>query len=211
MSAGYRLWWNDNTGAFAVDAALALAGAAVDRERVATREGGSRTPEFLALNPLGQVPFLRLPDGTTMTELAAMLLHVAESFPAAGLAPRIGDAARPRFLRLLMILAAPVYEAELRDSYPERYTADPAGADGVRRAANALQDRLFGLLAGELGDRHWLAGGAAPSVLDPELAMLAKWYGGDVGRERFLAHRARLRSIPALDALWRRYFPDATS
>ena len=71
MKGTYRLWWNDNTGAFAVDAALALAGAAVERERVATREGGSRTAEFLTLNPLGQVPLLRLPDGQTMTESAA--------------------------------------------------------------------------------------------------------------------------------------------
>lgn len=210
MSGTYRLWWNDNTGAFAVDAALALAGAAVERERVATREPGWRTPEFLALNPLGQVPVLRLPDGTVMTESAAMLLHVAEAFPQTGLAPPPGDAARPRFLRLLLILAAPVYEAELRASYPERYTADPAGAAGVREAATAQQDKLFALLAAELGDRAWLAGGAAPSILDPQLAMLAKWYGGASGGDALLAHRARLRAVPALDALWRRYFPDAS-
>jgi glutathione S-transferase len=209
MNGTYRLWWNDNTGAFAVDAALALAGAAVQRERVATREGGSRSAEFLTLNPLGQVPLLRLPDGQTMTESAAMLLHVAESFPAARLAPPLGDKARPRFLRLLMILAAPVYEAELRNSYPARYTADAAGADGVRRAAVAFQDRLFALLATELGERPWLAGGDAPSVIDPQLAMLAKWYDGDAGRGAFRAHRARLRAIPVLDSLWRQYFPDA--
>ena len=207
MTGTYRLWWNDNTGAFAVDAALALAGADVDRVRVATREGGSRTPEFLALNPLGQVPLLRLPDGTTMTESAAMLLHLAEAFP--GLAPPPGDPARPRFLRLLMILAAPVYEAELRVSYPARYTADAAGAEGVRKSAAAFQDRLFALIADELGAKPWLAGGDAPSVLDPQLAMLAKWYDGDSGRDALRAHRARLRSVPVLDALWRRYFPDA--
>jgi len=46
-------------------------------------------------------------------------------------------------------------------------------------------------------------------VLAPQLAMLAKWYDGDSGREALRAHRARLRSVPVLDALWRRYFPDA--
>ena len=204
----HTLWWNDNTGAFAVDAALTLAGAPVERVRVATREGGSRRPEFLALNPLGQVPTLKLPYGTVMTESAAMVLHVAESFPAAGLAPAPGAPGRARFLRLLLILAAPVYEAELRVSYPQRYTADAAGAEGVRAAATAQQDRLFALLARELGAGPWLLG-ASFSALDPQLAMLQKWYGGEAGRDAFLAHRARLRAVPGVDEVWRRYFPDA--
>lgn len=205
----HTLWWNDNTGAFAVDAALTLAGAPVERVRVATRDGGSKTAEFLALNPLGQVPTLKLPDGAVMTESGAMLLHVAETFPEAALAPAPGARDRPRFLRLLLLLAAPVYEAELRASYPARYTADAAGSDGVRKGAAAQQDRLFALLATELGAGPWLLG-ANFSALDPYLAMLQRWYGGDSGRTAFLAHRARLRAVPGLDEVWRQYFPDAS-
>jgi len=40
--------------------------------------GASRRPEFLALNPNGRVPLLRLPDGRLLAESNAMLLHLGE-------------------------------------------------------------------------------------------------------------------------------------
>lgn len=41
-------------------------------------DGSTRTPEFLALNPNGKVPLLVLPDGRTLSESNAMLLHLGE-------------------------------------------------------------------------------------------------------------------------------------
>ena len=41
-------------------------------------KGESRTPGFLALNPNGRVPLLQLPDGRTLAESNAMLLHLGE-------------------------------------------------------------------------------------------------------------------------------------
>jgi len=41
-------------------------------------KGESRTAEFLALNPNGRVPLLQLPDGRTLAESNAMLLHLGE-------------------------------------------------------------------------------------------------------------------------------------
>ena len=38
----------------------------------------SSTPEFLALNPKGAVPFLQYEDGRTLAESNAILLHLAE-------------------------------------------------------------------------------------------------------------------------------------
>lgn len=43
-----------------------------------SRDGSTRTPEFLALNPNGKVPLLVLPDGRRLAESNAMLLHLAE-------------------------------------------------------------------------------------------------------------------------------------
>jgi len=40
--------------------------------------GESRTPQFLRLNPNGRVPLLILPDGRTLAESNAMLLHLGE-------------------------------------------------------------------------------------------------------------------------------------
>jgi glutathione S-transferase len=43
--------------------------------------------DFFAINPMGQVPALRLDDGSILTENTAILQYVAEQFPQARLAP----------------------------------------------------------------------------------------------------------------------------
>ena len=43
--------------------------------------GKTQAPEFLALNPMGQVPLLVLPDGSLLSESNAMLLFLAEGTP----------------------------------------------------------------------------------------------------------------------------------
>jgi glutathione S-transferase len=40
--------------------------------------GETRTPEFLKLNPAGQVPTIVLPDGRTLAQSNAIMLHLAE-------------------------------------------------------------------------------------------------------------------------------------
>lgn len=40
--------------------------------------GESRTPEFLALNPAGQVPLVVLDDGRPLAQSNAIILHIAE-------------------------------------------------------------------------------------------------------------------------------------
>lgn len=46
--------------------------------------------DFFAINPMGQVPALRLDDGSILTENTAILQYVAEQFPQARLAPASG-------------------------------------------------------------------------------------------------------------------------
>lgn len=41
-------------------------------------KGESRTPEFLAMNPAGQVPLVILPDGRPLAQSNAIILHLAE-------------------------------------------------------------------------------------------------------------------------------------
>ena len=43
-----------------------------------TYDGSTRTPEFLAKNPIGKVPLLEFPDGRRLAESNAILLHLAE-------------------------------------------------------------------------------------------------------------------------------------
>ncbi len=64
-----------------------------------------RSPAYLAVNPMGKVPAIR--DGDAIvTEQVAIFLYLADLFPAAGLAPPIGDALRGPYLRWLVYYAA---------------------------------------------------------------------------------------------------------
>ena len=60
---------------------LAEKGIDVPREEVDLFEGGSRTPEFLAKNPFGEVPVLELDDGRYLTESAAICRYFEELHP----------------------------------------------------------------------------------------------------------------------------------
>ena len=43
--------------------------------------GATRTPQFLALNPAGQVPVIELEQGVTLAQSNAILLYLAENTP----------------------------------------------------------------------------------------------------------------------------------
>jgi glutathione S-transferase len=53
-------------------------GLAYDWIEVRVLEGQTRTPDFLAINPAGQVPAVILPDGRPLAQSNAIILHLAE-------------------------------------------------------------------------------------------------------------------------------------
>ena len=200
----YKLYWRYDSGAYAPNAVLELVGARFERVHVDNRKGETRTSEYLALNPLAQIPTLVLPDGTVMTETAAMLLHLTEAFPAAGLAPAPGAAGRTTFLRWLLFLATSVYPAVLRDTYPERHIADASGAPVVRQQARADKARLWRAYAEAMGDRPWMVG-EAMSALDIYAAMLAGWWADAGTLPAIESLVARVRADPVCGRLWTEY------
>ena len=85
-------------------------------ETVDFRDGGTATPEFRALNPLGKVPVLRDAQGAIVTETVAILLHLADLYPGKRLAPAPGEADRGRYLRWMVFYAA-AFEPALVDRH----------------------------------------------------------------------------------------------
>lgn len=72
-----------------------------------------KSPAYLALNPAGVVPTLVL-DGQVLTEAAAIVLHLADLHPQAGLAPPPGTPARAAYYRWMFFCAntlQPAYRA----------------------------------------------------------------------------------------------------
>ena len=206
----YTLYWSPGSGAFAVELMLIELMANYRLELVDIQDGTKREPAYLAINPMGQVPALALPDGTVITESAAMALHLGEAFPRSGLMPPLGSADRARSYRTLLMLAGPYYEADLSYFYPERYTNEPEGAPGLRAAAKARMDRVLEIIEGGLEPGPYLLG-ASFCLVDFYLFMTALWHPD---RQLILERFPRLggllgmvRRRPSVDRLWTRYYP----
>lgn len=60
--------------------------------------GHHKSPEYLAINPMGKVPVV-LDRGVPVAEIGAIAIYLADRYPAAGLAPAIDDPARAAYLR----------------------------------------------------------------------------------------------------------------
>ena len=75
----YRLYGDRRSGnCYKAALILALTGRPFDWVETDVMQRATRTAEFLAMNPNGKVPVLRLPDGRYLAESNAMLLHLAE-------------------------------------------------------------------------------------------------------------------------------------
>ena len=171
----YALHTDRNTGGFAVQAVLEAAGAEYRLVEVEGKSARHRTPEFLKLSPLGQVPVIELPDGTVMTESAAILIHLADTLAPGRLAPDAASPERPAWLRWMVFLAVNVYGAILRLYYPSRYTTEDSGDRAVKQAALAQLDALFAIIDDAIGDHAFLLSDSF-SAADAYLLMLAQWY-----------------------------------
>ncbi|HEX4199277.1 MAG TPA: glutathione S-transferase family protein [Caulobacteraceae bacterium] len=75
--------------------------------------GSIRTPDYLAINPMGKVPAIRHGD-TVVTEGAAICAYLADAFPQADLAPPPG--ARGAYYRWLFFAAGPIEAATTNKS-----------------------------------------------------------------------------------------------
>ncbi len=95
-------------------------------------EPGPQHDVLEQLNPLCQVPTLRLADGTIMSESAAIALMILDTRP--DLAPPPGSPQRALFQRLLIWIVANVYPTFTYADYPQRFAPD---------APEQLQKQLY--------------------------------------------------------------------
>lgn len=163
-----RLHWLPGTAAMAPHAALAEIGADYELVRVERDAAGNNTAAYLALNPWGRIPTLE--DGDlVLTESAAILLHLGDRFPDAGLVPGIGTRERSELYRWLVLLTNTLQPALMRLMYPARF-----GTAGVVEAASTDAHIEFDRIDAHLGAREWLVGDSRTAA-DLFLFMLTRW------------------------------------
>lgn len=207
----YTLYGSKGSGSAAVEAALVLAGLPHRAVRASSWEADSAQAELLALNPLGQIPTLQAPDGSVMTESAAILIELGLRHLASGLLPA-DAAARAQVIRGLVYIAANCYAAIGVIDFPERWCASPDAAtnDRIRDGARVRLHQHWALFADQFPATPFLSG-AAPGALDLLASVVSRWSGSRAFlREQRPAFAAVLQAVdthPAVAAVFSRHWP----
>ncbi|MBR0799782.1 glutathione S-transferase family protein [Bradyrhizobium jicamae] len=104
------LYFAPGASSMAVHIALHEVGAAFEARPMSFKRNDMRSPDFLALNPVGQVPTLLI-DGRPLTEVAAILFYLARRFPDADLLPRDDPEAEAQVLSWMSFIASTLHPA----------------------------------------------------------------------------------------------------
>jgi len=209
----YLLYGDQGSGSAPVEMVLAEIGAPFETRPVPLEGDHQLAADYRAINPMGRLPTLILPDGTVMTESLAILQLLADRHPEAALLPPPHDLGRAVALRWMTLVATEFYPHVTRWDYPARFgvTADqlPALKDRARIMAREVW-QVIEAHAGLSGDpaAPFLLG-ARFTVADVYLAVLSRWLGGI---EWTPAHCPKLDILaqavaarPAITPLWHRH------
>lgn len=107
--------------------------------------------DYLAVSPKGQVPALRLEDGSLLTEGAAVLQYIADLRPKSGLAPAPHDPERYRLQEWLSFVGTEIHKAFLHPLFNE------APEEACTHARGRI-GRTLGIVAAHLEGRSYLVG-----------------------------------------------------
>ncbi|MEN0074247.1 MAG: glutathione S-transferase family protein [Paracraurococcus sp.] len=203
---GYILYGDRRSGSAMVELALAEIGAAAERRSVPIEGDGQLAPDYRRINPMGRLPTLLLPDGTVVTESAAILLTLEARHPEAGLLPAGEDPRRAVALRWLMLAAGELYPCVTRYDYPDRFGAAP---DSIREAAVTMVRGFWRLIEAEARPDPFILGDRL-SLADLALAVHSRWMGNEAWMPAHCPGIQRLaRAVatrPRLAAAWARHF-----
>jgi len=210
-AAMFIIFGDKGSGAFSAEAALAEVGAPYEFKTISLEKNEQRSPEFLAINPSGKMPAVRLPEGQILTESLAILLTVADHFPNARLLPPQASPERGTAYRWLAFMADEIYPMVELSDYPERFAPQGEQAEALRqKARERIRDRLL-IVERQVAGPWFLP--SAFSILDIYAAMFSRWRGS-IGRDwpvdhnipNLLALAAAVSERERIAPVWQRHF-----
>ncbi|MDP3160781.1 MAG: glutathione S-transferase family protein [Reyranella sp.] len=211
----YKLYGRLGWGSAIVEAQLVWYGLPYTYEAV---DDLFKSPDARArlekVNPLAQVPTLVMPDGSIMSESAAITLLLADITGKDRLVPAAGAPERAKFLRWLIFIVANIYPTFTYADDPSRFVSVNAARDPFRAATDAYAQRLWRQIEGEAAQVEprgpWFLGERF-SALDIYINVMTRWrpkrgwFEGEAPRLFAIARRADQR--PELKQTWRRNYP----
>lgn len=131
-----------------------------------------KTPEYLKINPAGAVPAFEQ-DGWVLTQNAAILNYLADSFPAAGLGGDGSPRSRAEVNKWLALANADIHPAFHPLFGTTAYLGDPALIEQTKQAARVKLRSLFERVDAQFTGRDWITG--SRSIADPYLFVVTRW------------------------------------
>lgn len=195
-----KLYYGRHTSALAPLIALEEAGAKHELVRIDTAAGQQRTPEYLAVNPVGRVPALATERGV-ITENPAILAYIAQAFPQARLAPLDDPFAFAQAQAFNSYMCSILHVAHAHGRRGYRWADDPAAIAEMKRKVPETVGACFALIEEKMFQGPWVMG-ADYTICDPYLFTFAQWIesdGCDPKRyPKVVEHRARMRERAAV-------------
>jgi glutathione S-transferase len=195
-----KLFHCPNSCSLAPLIALEETGAAFEKVIVDLVAGDQNTPEYLTINPKGRVPALVTQRGV-LTECPALLIFIAQSFPAAGLAPLEDPFAFARMESFNAFIASTLQPSYGPIARPLRYSDDTAAQESMKiKAAENVTSHLA-LIERELLEGCWVLGdqySVADCYLFAFSALIQRLNMNAANFSRILMHADRMRDRPAV-------------
>ena len=214
----YTLYGTRGSGSAAVEVALEACALPFRIVRAAEWEADSAVDELRRVNPLGQIPTLAMPDGSVMTESAAILIHLGLHVVPPGSLIAADARARAQAIRGLVYIAANCYSCITISDYPGRFTTaedketHEAIRQGTRRQLYRNWDVFADTFVQPLGAGAFLSG-PVPGALDFLAAVVSRWSGAraHVKEQRPAFHELlqRIDSHPSVAPVFARHWPAA--
>jgi GST-like protein len=206
----YTLYGGKGSGSAAIEAALEFTGAKFRIVNAATWANDAGVEELRQINPLLQIPTLRLADDSVLTESAAILIHLGLVHLESGLLPA-DKPARAQQFRGLVFVAANCYAAVGVADYPERWTNDTdAKAVGQVRAGARARLHRYWEIFGDQFPANPFFNGDSPGALDLLACVVSKWSGTRKhlarARPALLATLERIEQVPAIAVVFARHW-----
>ena len=205
------LYGTQGSGSAAAEAALDIAGLAYRKVDAASWQESPGLEELRRVNPLAQIPTLVLDDGTVLSEVAAILIHLGLAHPESGLLAA-DPSRRAQQIRGLVYIAANCYAGIGILDYPERWYPDPDDAvkAAMQARGRARLTELWEIFADQFPAAPWLSGERL-GALDVLAATVSMWSGTRkamaASRPAFSALLGRIEADPRVAAVWARHWP----
>jgi glutathione S-transferase len=171
-----KLYYAPATCALASHIALEEAGATYETVRMNFKTEDQKKPDYLKINPKARVPSL-VTDQGIITETPAILLYIAQCFPAAKLAPTDPfQLAKAQAFNSYLCSTVHVAHAHRMRGY--RWTDDAAALETMKKKVPQTVGECFALIEREMFVGPWVMG-KDYSICDPYLFTLSQWLGAD--------------------------------